>query len=532
MYKVSSLDEDSGYTKLLDHYNKNKHKKWDKWLTVHKIFPRPGKQGLVGIFQSKEDPDIKYVFKISQYINFLVQHELTVMKSLNEMISYCPHFCKGIGGILANVDPKSRKEGNPFENNSKYTVEKEVLLMEYLDKSTKFYNYIKSSKISDQEIYSIVKQTLLAILMAQNKVSFTHYDLHSNNIMMKKCDKDLVFLYVIDEENQYCVPTYGHYPVIIDFGFSYSEKIGEGPLWPSLGHTEVGFTSDRFDKFSDPKLLLVTVAEEIYEKRRNKTNKKLKRIVRNMFSPLNIDWSSGWDKEDELSASDHVLEMLSDYNTKSELFTKYDHFCIDLIQSLIVLPLQEQNYSSIDKSFKAFINEFVKIENEIGNSFFCLYILKGIADTAREVRSDYLNPKSRKYAVKQFRNIVYEYIDSVSKYCQVKDLHFERMLCALLCLGRNIEGVLYDVLVTKTHKMESKYKKLPLQTIEQMYAAIEVNISDKYVFHPGTTVMVLNSINETCSKMILSEGECEAVNDEFPLCRGTTLFDILKNKEQ
>jgi hypothetical protein len=296
MYKVSTLNDESGYNRLLEHYNKNKHLDWNEWLEVEQVFPRPGKQGLVGILRSKKDSSVKYVFKLSQYTNYLVQHELTVMTALNEIGPYCPHFCKGIGGILADVDPKMRKDGNPFDTaNIRYPIEKEVLLLEYLDHTTKFYNHIRSNRVSDNSIYSTVKQTLIATAIAQKKKKFAHYDLHSNNIMMKKCDKDLVFLYVLDDDNQYCVPTYGSYPVIIDFGFSYANTMEDGPMWASLGHTDVGFMSDRYDSFADPKLLLVTVAGEIHEKRENKKSRRLKNIVKNMFSGLKIDWQSGWD---------------------------------------------------------------------------------------------------------------------------------------------------------------------------------------------------------------------------------------------
>ena len=114
MYKTSTLNEESGFNNLQKYYEQNKHERWDKWLYLDKIFTRPGKQGLVGIMKLKDDPSVSYVFKVSQYVNYLVQHELTVMKSLNGLSSYCPHFCKGVGGILADVDPNSRKNGNPF----------------------------------------------------------------------------------------------------------------------------------------------------------------------------------------------------------------------------------------------------------------------------------------------------------------------------------------------------------------------------------------------------------------------------------
>lgn len=528
MYKVSTLNEESGYNRLLAHYEENKHLDWKEWLDVSQIFPRPGKQGLVGILQSKKDPSIKYVFKLSQYTNYLVQHELAVMKSLNRISPFCPHFCQGFGGILANVDPKMRKDGNPFDTvDVKYPIDKEVLLMQHLENTSKFYNYIRSTKISDASLYSTVKQTLIATAIAQRKCKFSHYDLHSNNIMMKKCNKDLVFLYILDENNQYCVPTYGNYPVIIDYGFSYADTLEDGPLWPSLGHTDVGFMSDRHDEFADPKLFLVTVSGEIHEKRDNKKSRKMKNIVKNMFSPLKIDYQSGWDEGEKKAASDYVLDMVKDYNTRSELFDHYDHYCIDLIQSLVVLPLEEQSYKHIDKSYTAFLDEFVKIETEIGNPYYSLYVLKGIVDVAREVRSDYYNKNCRVDAVNHFRDCLYERVDRIAKYCRLKNVHFEKMLCGLLCLARDIEGILHDVIETRMKQKQKQYAKLPLKTIEQMYAVLEFNIPDKYEFNENSTVMVFDCVNETCSMLELTPEQSEHINSTDSICRGTEIYQFI-----
>ena len=180
-------------------FQTNKDLPWQDWLEYITTFDKPGKQGLVGLMKSKKD-DAVYVFKISQYINYLVQHEITVMKGLNDISIYCPHFCKALGSIICKVDPRTRKSGNPFEiqlGTSAYPIEKEVLLCEYIDKSTKLYNYIRGiDKIPEEVLYSTIKQVMMAIIIAQRQKRFSHYDLHSNNVMMRKCNKDLVFLYV------------------------------------------------------------------------------------------------------------------------------------------------------------------------------------------------------------------------------------------------------------------------------------------------------------------------------------------------
>lgn len=533
--KDSPLSEITGFNYLIDYYNKNKDKNWKEWLEFDQTFAKPGKQGLVGLFKPikkiEYKKQLKIVFKISQYINYLVQHEYTVMNGLNEISPYCPHFCKAVGTILCEVDPKIRKEGNPFQIRTKHPIEKEILLTEYIDNSNKLYNYIRSDKIKDNVIYSTIKQVLMGIAIAQRKKQFTHYDLHSYNIMMKKCNKDVVFLYVLDEENQFCVPTNGHYPVIIDFGFSYINDLDNGPTWPSMAHTDVGFMSDRFDPIADPKLFLVTVAAEMRKMRNNKKTNKFRRIVKNIFGKLKIDWESGWDNVEEKGSSDFVTEMLQGHSLHSNLFDNYEHYCIDLIQSLIILPLQEQKYTNINQSYQGFLKEFVKIEHEIGNPFYNLYILKGIVDVAREVRVDYLQGgRARQSAISYFKKSIYERVNCVANYCNPKNIHFEIMLCSLLCLSRNIEGILYDAIESRMKDKLHDYEKMPLQTTEQIYGALEVNIPDKYMFNENTTVFVMDCISESCSRLELSNDMYDEINKTYVLGKGTLLYSMYKKQ--
>jgi hypothetical protein len=99
-------------------FEENKDKSIEQWLVFNKVLDKPGKQGIVGLFDLKNnDSDEKkqYIFKISQYINYLVYHELIIMQGLKEINTYCPHFCKGIGLIKTKVDAKYKKdEDNPF----------------------------------------------------------------------------------------------------------------------------------------------------------------------------------------------------------------------------------------------------------------------------------------------------------------------------------------------------------------------------------------------------------------------------------
>jgi hypothetical protein len=345
---------------------------------------------------------------------------------------------------------------------------------------------------------------------------------------MKKCNKDVVFMYVLDDENQYVVPTLGHYPVIIDFGFSYIQDMDDGPLWPSMSFTDTGFMSDRYDWVADPKLFLVSVSEEIKRKRDTKKARKLRRIVRNLFHPLGIDWQSGWDDGVEQGASEYINDLVHEHNPGSDLFENYDHYCVDLLTSLIILPLQPKDYSKIHVYYRIFVKEFMKIEQQISSPFYNLYILKNIVDAARYVHAGYLVNETRIDSIRVFRTKVSESIQSIANFCKMDHVHYERMLCSLLILARCSEGVLYDVMHTRMAEKEQEYEKLPLQSTEQIYAAIEINIPDEYTYSSNTTIFVFDGIRETTNMMQLTDDQAVIVNDIHPIARGTTLYDMYK----
>lgn len=575
----------NNYNDLLVHYEENKDRPMNDWLTFDGMLIKPSKQGYLGLFKirktlcknasvfytKKQCPAViididekdnsyhiqiegdesiicttadslklqtcenstnepKYVFKMSQYINNLAYHESITLHGLAEISKYCPHFMKGFGVIKCDVEPKYKKTSNPFKIVSKYPIKKDLLLCEFLDKSAKFYNYIKSKNIHEDVLYSQVKQVLMALCIAQKKKKFTHYDLHSNNVMIKKCNKDLVFLYKLDEENQFCVPSMGYYSIIIDYGFSYISYMENGPLLTSMAHTDVGFLSDRFDWVADPKLFLVTVSDEIKEKRGTKKAKKLRRVVKNIFAPLKIQWDSGWDDVEKKGAIDYIADLLQPHNTVSRLFDTYDYYCLDILQSLIILPLETQDSKSIKVSYETFLAEWVKIENEISNEFYNLYILKEITDVARFIRPDYMRAQTRDRAISIFRKSVYEIIGKVSKFCIPKALNFEKLLCSMYVLAKSIEGILYEIIRKRVEEKKREYDKMLLCSVEEIFATINVNIQDDYEYKKETQIMIVDMVSQKNTIFEIPENEVENVNSIHPLARGTYIYDLSKLK--
>lgn len=527
-----STDQDSDLKHLINYFEENKDKPWEDWLKIENVFPRPGKQGFVGIMKTKnQNSFLRYVFKVPRYINYLSEHEFEIMKSLNE-ISFCPHFCRCIGMINANVDMTKQKGENPFATSAcKKPIEKSVLLMEYLKDSFKFYNFLSSKTSSEDQIYSILRQVILAIYIAQIKKKFTHYDLHSNNIMISKCNENIVYLYVIDNENQFLVPTFGYHSVIIDFGFSYCIDIENKPLNASLNFTDSGFMSDRFDSFSDMKLFLVTATDEINDFKRTKRSKKLLNIAKNVFSPLNIDWDSGWDNDTKKCVNDHVLKILHSINESSKTFKDYDYYCMDILLSLITLPLKKQKYEDVSVCFNSFIRQFIKIEEQISSPFYCLYILKSMIDVAKCVKRDYESSikETRQIALDYFRSSMLERIDSIALYFDAKKINFEILLCSLFCLLKNIEGMLYNLMLDRERKKNKEYDKLLLKTPIEILTAIELSIPLNYVLNEKTNIIEINCITESKRELplisLFSKNEIVLLNDFNSFSQAKKIFD-------
>ena len=105
------------------------------------------------------------------------------------------------------------------------------------------------------------------------------------------------------------------------------------------------------------------------------------------------------------------------------------------------------------------------------------------------------------------------------------------MLCSLLCLSKNVEGILFDVVEARMLEKQKRYDKLSLQSTEQIYGAIEANIPDKYKFNDNTTVFVMNCITENCTVLELTPEICEEVNNTHSLSKGMYLYSLYKKNK-
>ena len=194
-----------------------------------------------------------------------LQYEYIVQLTLNELRSFIPNFPLAYGFfncpsymydkifynqyLLYEVNPQSVSKfkqilvdqiqiNNKLCNNDKKLAQAPAIIMENIIPATPLYEMSDKSNAGQMLMYYI--QVLLALQVAQDKYKFTHYDLHSKNVLMqdvsfstsvfkqiyKNSNTNIFFNYIIHNKS-YMVPSQ-YIPKIIDFGRShinFSENI-------------------------------------------------------------------------------------------------------------------------------------------------------------------------------------------------------------------------------------------------------------------------------------------------------------------
>ena len=100
----------------------------------------------------------------------------------------------------------------------------QVICLEHCENT--FDNLILENELSHDEWFSALIQVIMTLITYQKCFSFTHNDLHTNNIMYNQTS--LKYIYYLYNKKYYKVPTFGRLFKIIDFGraiYKLNDKI-------------------------------------------------------------------------------------------------------------------------------------------------------------------------------------------------------------------------------------------------------------------------------------------------------------------
>lgn len=297
------------------------------------------------------------VFKLSIEVNRTIEHEYFVLKRLNELRKYCPSFVGTVGLLPAYVNREFFEDENEVTTKSnvldvkRNPVLANYLLIEYVSDVT-FRHIVKFAHRST--VTGVLLSVLCALAVAQNKVNFTHYDLHSGNMLMRKVEDDAYFAYILPDK-VVVYPTYGWYPVIIDMGSSHVQGIQERPTRTSICHYHRGLQSTLFDPISDLHHFMISATSRLEKvESQTATFKRHFRLLAtrmmHAFRHCNIWRYNGWK---QLPCSLTYLLNEAIYRTK----VKTGKFYIDLKTAVVETlalgvklpwkPLTDQDISTL-----------------------------------------------------------------------------------------------------------------------------------------------------------------------------------------
>lgn len=477
-------------------------------------------QGVVGVLSNNAT---EVIFKLSKRIDFIVEHEHDIYNFLNDL-HYTGHFPKMIGMVKTQIDAMNKNKVNPFSIISNHPVDANVLLLEKINVVGSLSSFIEDININTKTIICLMQQVLMAIAIAQQEMGFTHYDLHSDNILVCKCDHEIIVYNMGDKK--IAVPTYGYKIVIIDFGRSV---IGSKPIQTFTGgsqFTNIGITTVKNDNMFDAMNLLIFSALEIANNRVDKLALKYKTLIQNIYFPIKkfVDIDNATFFNRDIAASEIIEDKLNYMNINSLVFTEYLSYSIDIINALCVYPSYE--HVSIHESFLTFYTEWKKIECEITSPYYNLYLLKIIVEILIEIKNVYRENEDNSELIISFSNKMFYAIKQVAAFCNPKKIDYKRLIDGMYLFSKAISYI-YTEEINRVISLKNKaYSKLQINSVVDIVDILSVNlITKQYNFKAGNIINEIDMINKKAivyplfeNKIRLLQG-CNVLTEGVILCR-------------
>ena len=218
--------------------------KIDEWIKGERMIGEASGMGSIikssfsyNLAPIKDKPfHYNFVIKTNKFPNSRPEFIQEVANGLiiNSLRQIIPNFPLTLGGFGCNKDPSAGL------NLCKGNVEGSYVILEYIVGDT-FKKYIRTH--SKTEIFYGILQTMFGLHYAQKKVEFTHYDMHSDNVMITDIGRTVYYKYYIGN-NDYILPTSVNC-FVIDFGWSHVSGVNYSTVLTGTAQ-KYGFTSSKF----------------------------------------------------------------------------------------------------------------------------------------------------------------------------------------------------------------------------------------------------------------------------------------------
>jgi hypothetical protein len=414
-------------------------------------------------FFVKDDPTYPiYVFKIPKEVNTLVDHELKVSKDMEELSTYLPHFNRILEvkrSVKCYIPSKRIKIGEKMNPFSQYNCIRDVLIIEYIPSKLTLLKFITTISNFSECTDSLIHQLIIALLIAQQEKNFTHYDLHLENVLLRRCLERTFFWYKFIYEGAIInrlVYTNGYFPVLFDYGFAYSKGLDQTNYNNSLFFTNKGYTPFMFDDVNDFKTLMVRLAHI------QNCPQKFKKIANEKFLKSNelafeLNKETGWIKSTISSAArivcnklEKTIKALDPEYKENFVYSELDNI-IDLFGILIKLPIDQNNFKTqtLTDVVQIFLTEWNKIDVWFSSVVADdkLNIIKRIFETINELVEEnddkYMTRNQHEAINHSFKLKLFEIFDDFGDFVNVKNLNYGQFLSSILEISNFIEYIVF-----------------------------------------------------------------------------------------
>jgi hypothetical protein len=356
--------------------------------------------------------DIQVIVKIPQNSNSFdskIREYFIGIQSLNNLRYLTPTFVYTFGAFSC---PKPSKKGTIGQTN-KMTA---YVLYEKIPGES-FHTLLKNDKLDFKDWLILFFQLLLGLEIAQRESRFTHFDMHTDNVMVRS-DQVVSYTVPLDMFN-YNVNNTTSVPIIIDFGASTTYIDGKYiGSYDYIKHGMLNFIIPGHDMY---KFIISSI--------RRTTNKKLKQKLMSLFRFYQND-----DPYFIIEKGEDGVNTASDEYCKNVTFSKAANYTpLMFIEWL----LEEKEFSkylssviSVSKRNNYFSIKYSNIIKEYENIFSCIKNEENNPDKIIEFGNTCLN-KFPSYVMCKYIITLLEKYNTITKS---NDLHSK-----IILLNKNIK---------------------------------------------------------------------------------------------
>jgi len=205
--------------------------------------------------ESEESDELEYTNRENEENNeFLTNDKKSSSESLNELIKEIDD--DKIDDDNNNYEEYDSDSSSIEEESITLTIPKfpvQVICMENCENTLD--NLILNKTLSEDEWFSALMQVIMILITYQKMFSFTHNDLHTNNIMYISTQKK--FIYYTYKKKHYKVPTFGKIYKLIDFGraiYKFNGKIFCSDSFQTGGDAATQYNTEPYFNDKKPRL--------------------------------------------------------------------------------------------------------------------------------------------------------------------------------------------------------------------------------------------------------------------------------------